>query len=36
MNARGTQFIMDNAQNGFSLYQLDGVTQVREYVTGAP
>jgi hypothetical protein len=27
---------MDNAQNGFSLYQLDGVTQVREYVTGAP
>jgi hypothetical protein len=36
MNARGTQFIMDNARNGFSLYRLDDVARIREYVTGAP
>ena len=36
INARGTQFIMDNARNGFSLYHLDGGASIQEYVTGTP
>jgi len=36
INARGTQFIMDNARNGFSLYRLDGGASIQEYVTGTP
>ena len=36
INAHGTQFIMDNARNGFSLYHLDGGASIQEYVTGTP
>jgi outer membrane protein assembly factor BamB len=36
LSTRHNQFVVDNARNGFDLYQLDTATHIRTFPTGNP